>query len=131
METKRILVVDDGSALRHTPEHHNGVGNIALPHGTADLASAEIRYHDGDCCALSGREVDLLRYFATHAGRAVSRDELLRHVWRLDPTKIETRTVDMHIANLREKLRDNSGGVKVLMTVRGQGYMMADNRKWH
>ena len=131
METKRILAAEAGSAAPRSPEHPNGVSNIPLPHGTADLASAEIRYHDGDRCALSGREVDLLRYFAAHAGRVISRDELLLHVWKLDPKKIETRTVDMHIANLREKLRDNSGEVKVLVTVRGQGYMMAENKKFN
>ena len=38
---------------------------------------------------------------------------------------METRTIDMHIANLREKLRDDSDDPKVLLTVRGKGYMIA------
>lgn len=129
-QKKQILVANEDSTPHGSPAHPSGVGNIPLPHGTADLTAAEIRYHDGQRCDLSGREVDLLRYFASHTGRAVSRDELLLHVWRLDPAKMETRTVDMHIANLREKLRDYSGELKVLLTVRGQGYMMADNKNF-
>ena len=40
---------------------------------------------------------------------------------------METRTIDMHIANLREKLRDNAEEPKVLLTVRGKGYMIAQS----
>ena len=50
---------------------------------------------------LSEREVELLRYLVVNAGRAISRDEILTRVWRLNPARIETRTIDMHIANLR------------------------------
>ena len=67
----------------------------------------------------------MLRYLAGNAGRAISRDEILTRVWRLNPAKIETRTIDMHIANLREKLQDNTDEPKVLLTVRGKGYMFA------
>ena len=76
-------------------------------------------------CELSEREVELLRYLVAHSGRAISRDELLLRVWRLSPKRMETRTIDMHVANLREKLRDNSGTPKLLLTVRGKGYMFA------
>ena len=55
-----------------------------------------------------------------NAGRAVSRDEILRQVWGLDPKGVATRTIDMHVAHLRAKLLD--GEQKVLQTVRGQGY---------
>ena len=48
-------------------------------------------------------------------------------VWRLNPKRMETRTIDMHIANLREKLRDNGDTPKVLLTVRGKGYMFAQS----
>ena len=52
------------------------------------------------------------------------RDEILRRVWRLEPRRLETRTIDMHIANLREKLSDDPNNPKVIMTVRGKGYML-------
>jgi len=113
------------AVLRRSPERSNGVNRIALPGGHADLARCEVRYKDGGRCELSEREVELLRYLAANAGRAISRDEILMRVWRLSPKRMETRTIDMHIANLREKLRDDADDPKVLVTVRGRGYMLA------
>ena len=71
------------------------------------------------------REIELLRYLAGNAGRAISRDELLTNVWRVSPDA-ETRTVDMHIARLREKLRDDPTTPDIILTVRGKGYMFAE-----
>ena len=71
---------------------------------------------------LSEREVDILRYLASRAGEPVSRDELLSEVWKIDPRGIQSRTIDMHIARLREKLRDSSARPTVIRTVRGRGY---------
>ena len=67
----------------------------------------------------------MLHYLACHAGRAVSRDELLARVWGLNPAGITTRTIDMHIARLREKLHDDPAHPRIVLTVRGQGYMLA------
>ena len=53
----------------------------------------------------------------------MSRDEILSRVWRIPAKAVETRTVDMHIARLREKLRDDSAKPRLLITVRGKGYM--------
>ena len=69
--------------------------------------------------------MELLRYLAANAGRAISRDEILQRVWRLDPRHLETRTIDMHVAHLRDKLHDDPDEPKVLRTVRGKGYMFA------
>ena len=120
----RELLARVEAVLRRSPERPARVNRVALPTGVADLARREVRYHNGQRCELSEREVDLLRYLASHAGRAVSRDEILLRVWRLDPKRLETRTIDMHIANLREKLRDDPADPKVLLTVRGKGYML-------
>ena len=60
-----------------------------------------------------------------NAGRAIDRDELLSNVWRISPRGLSTRTIDMHVARLREKLRDDSTSPRVLLTVRGKGYMFA------
>ena len=81
---------------------------------------------DGQRSDLSERELELLRYLVNHQGRAISRDELLANVWRITPQGISTRTIDMHIARLREKLRDDPSEPRVLVTVRGKGYMFAD-----
>jgi DNA-binding response OmpR family regulator len=80
---------------------------------------------DGTTRQLTEREVAILRYLAGHRGRAVDRRELLQHVWGLNPRGIHTRTVDMHIARLREKLESPSAE-PVILTVRGKGYMLAE-----
>lgn len=123
----RELLARVEAVLRRSPERPGTVSKIALPQGVADLARREVQYQNGKRCELSEREAELLGYLAAHAGRCISRDELLLRVWRLNPSRMETRTIDMHIANLREKLRDNSGEPKVLLTVRGKGYMLARN----
>ena len=101
---------------------------VKLPCGVADLERSEIRHDDGNRDELSGREADLLRYLAANPDRPVSRDEILQHVWHLDPRRLITRTIDMHIANLRDKLHDDPGNPKVLFTVRGEGYMFTGKR---
>jgi DNA-binding response OmpR family regulator len=122
----RELLARIQAVLRRSPERPNPVGKVSLPQGVADLARCEVRFHDGSRTALSEREIDLLRYLAANAGRVISREEILRRVWRLDPKHLETRTIDMHVAHLREKLRDDSDQPKVLLTVRGRGYLFAE-----
>jgi DNA-binding response OmpR family regulator len=115
------------AVLRRSPERPTDLLKVAIPGGLADLSRCEIQFEDGGRLALSEREMELLRYLANNAGRAVSRDEILRHVWRMDPTGVSTRTIDMHVARLREKLRDNPVRPQVLLTVRSKGYMFAGN----
>lgn len=115
--------------LEMPPVAENDIANLVkLPGGVADLQRSEIRYDDGDRSDLSGRETDLLRYLAANPDRPVSRDEILQQVWHLDPRRLITRTIDMHIANLRGKLHDDPGNPQVLFTVRGQGYMFTGKR---
>jgi DNA-binding response OmpR family regulator len=121
----RELLARVEAVLRRSPERPNCVNKIELPHGVVDLARSEVRFRNGKRAELSEREVELLRYLATNPGRAISRDEILLRVWRLDPKRMTTRTIDMHVANLREKLRDDAENPKVLLTVRGKGYMIA------
>ena len=121
----RELLARVEAVLRRSPERPNQVNKVPLPNGVADLARCEVRFDNGQRTELSEREVELLRYLAGNAGRAISRDEILQRVWRLDPKRLETRTIDMHIAHLRDKLRDDPDDPKVLLTVRGKGYMFA------
>lgn len=88
--------------------------------GEIDFSAGMVRLHDGRVSQISDKEADLLRYLIGSAGRAVSREELLRHVWRLDARGMETRTIDMHIAHLRTKLGDVEQSM--IVTVRGKGY---------
>lgn len=76
---------------------------------------------EGESRQLTTREVELLGVFANEAGRIVSRRRLLKEVWGMSRAEdIETRTVDMHIAKLRKKIRDGSD--VLIETVRGAGY---------
>jgi DNA-binding response OmpR family regulator len=113
------------AVLRRSPARPPAVRRLAFEGGLADLEGNEVRFDDGGRCELSERERQLLHYLACHAGRAVSRDELLARVWGLNPVGITTRTIDMHIARLREKLHDDPGSPRIVLTVRGQGYMIA------
>jgi DNA-binding response OmpR family regulator len=112
------------AVLRRSPERPSDLTALAIPGGTVDLARREARFDDGERVELSERESELLRYLAMNAGRAISRDEILARVWRLDPKGVETRTIDMHVARLREKLRDGASPAKVVLTVRGKGYSL-------
>ena len=70
---------------------------------------------------LSGLEFKLLRYFVERRGALLSRDELLEKVWGYDARPV-TRTVDVHVAALRQKLERNPSRPEFLLTVHGLGY---------
>lgn len=88
------------------------------------LDRREIRHGNGLRHKLSRLETDLLSWLLGRAGRPVTRQELLEGVWRLDPLRTVTRTVDMHISMLRKKLGDDSRQPSLLVTVHRVGYMM-------
>ena len=112
------------AVLRRSSERPLDVSCLQIPGGRIDLARREVQFDDGGREEISEREVELLRYLAIHAGRAISRDEILANVWQISPRGLSTRTIDMHIARLREKLRDNTDVPTILLTVRGKGYML-------
>lgn len=76
--------------------------------------------YDGQSLELSPRELGMLALFAREQGRIVSRRLLLRELWQMDADRVETRTVDMHVAKLRKKLGEE--GRALIATVRGEGY---------
>ena len=76
---------------------------------------------DGKPVNLSVREFQLLKYFIEHAGATISREQLLVDVWGYDG-KIFTRTVDVHIASLRQKLENDPKRPAFLQTVQRVGY---------
>ncbi len=112
------------AVLRRSADRPLDIREISLPQGKVDLDRCEICFQDGERVEISQREIDLLRYLATRPNRAVSREEIMERVWRLNLRSfVETRTIDMHIARLREKLRDERSDPKIIRTVRGKGYM--------
>jgi DNA-binding response OmpR family regulator len=116
------------AVLRRSPGRPVEVAHLAIPGGEVDFARREVRFDSGAREELSEREVELLSYLAANPGRAIGRDEILSNVWRISPRGLATRTIDMHVARLREKLGDRSDQPEILLTVRGKGYMLAD--KW-
>jgi len=92
-----------------------------VPGGRADFRKQVITFDDGRSEALSEKEAELLRYLMDAGGRLVTRDEILRQLWKLDPARTDTRTLDMHIMHLRRKLGDT--GQTTLTTVRGKGWI--------
>jgi DNA-binding response OmpR family regulator len=115
------------AVLRRSPSRPLDVTIVRFPAAAmeADLLRRELRFDGGHCQELSEKEVELLRYLACNPKRAISRDELLTSVWQIDARGGETRTIDMHVVRLREKMRDNGGSPRSLLTVRGKGYMLA------
>ena len=73
---------------------------------------------DGREVALTFKEFELLSYLMENRGRAISRDKLLDAIWGIG-CEVETRTVDVHVRTLRQKLGEESG---MLETIRGVGY---------
>lgn len=75
----------------------------------------------GEILALKPKEFDLLLYFARHPGVVMTREALLREVWGYHH-RVDTRTVDVHIRWLRQKLEEDAAAPTRLLTVRGHGY---------
>lgn len=111
------------AVLRRSPQRPQEVDRVRIASGWIDFQRREIQWQRGGREPLSEREAELLMYLAKHPGRAISREEILANVWRLTPQGITTRTIDMHVARLREKLADSAADAQTLLTVRGKGYM--------
>ncbi|HTM31639.1 MAG TPA: response regulator transcription factor [Vicinamibacterales bacterium] len=88
-----------------------------------DVRRAEVT-KGGTQLELSAKEFQLLRYFIEHRGTTLSRESLLQDVWGYSAMP-STRTVDVHVAWLRQKLEPNSRVPQYILTVHGLGYKFA------
>jgi Response regulators consisting of a CheY-like receiver domain and a winged-helix DNA-binding domain len=79
---------------------------------------------DGAKVNMAGKELQLLRYLIDHRGQVVSREDLLKYVWEYQ-SAVSSRTIDVHMAWLRQKLEDNPQIPRYFQTVRGVGYKFA------
>lgn len=77
----------------------------------------------GQVLALTPLEYNLLRFLLQHHGQTLSRDQLLEQVWGYDYSG-DTRTVDVHVRSLREKIEAEPSAPRYLITVRGVGYRL-------
>ena len=85
-----------------------------------DFRRAEVM-RAGRPIELSAREFKLLRHFIERRGATMSRDELLSQVWGYDEMPL-TRTVDVHVAGLRQKIETNPKSPTFIVTIHGLGY---------
>jgi two-component system, OmpR family, alkaline phosphatase synthesis response regulator PhoP len=98
----------------HPAEGHQ-FGDIRMDFRKAEISRA------GEIIDLSAREFQLLRYFIEHRGATLSREELLNEVWGYNSMP-STRTVDVHVAWLRQKIEPNPRHPQYILTVHGMGY---------
>ena len=77
----------------------------------------------GEYIELTPKEFELLRVLATHPGKVYTRDQLLERIWGYDYAG-DTRTVDVHVRHLRQKIEKDPSNPEYIETLRGIGYRM-------
>ncbi|MBX9602615.1 MAG: response regulator transcription factor [Bryobacteraceae bacterium] len=106
--------------LRRSPKRDQPVERFEFGRVRIDFRAGEV-IRDGKPVELSAREFQLLRFLVEHRGKILSRDQLLREVWGYQALPL-TRTVDVHMAWLRQKLEPNAKQPQYFLTLRGLGY---------
>ena len=104
-------------AILHRSEGYQ-FGDVRVDFRRAEVAKA------GEPLELSAREFQLLKYFIEHRGATLTREELLNEVWGYNAMP-STRTVDVHVAWLRQKIEANQRHPQYILTVHGMGYRFA------
>jgi len=120
----RELVARVRAILRRTAREDQQPGKEPVGVGTLVLnpTTHEVQL-EGRPVDLTTKEFDLLQLLLSHPNRVFTRDFLLEHIWGYDYFG-STRTVDMHISRLREKIEDDPINPTFVMTVRGVGYKL-------
>ena len=116
----RELLARVESMARRVQNARDPAQRIAAGDLTIDLGRCEAQRGE-ERIPLTPREVGILRWLFQHRSRAVQRSELLEHVWG-HAADLQTRTVDMTIANLRQKIERDPARPAIVVTVKGLGY---------
>lgn len=135
---KRVALETEPASADGEPDSRRNVPIVPVVAGTQDHAGTTIGYGpvliddarhriyiDGVEVDMTNREYELLKYLVQHRGIAYTRDELLNAVWGYDYGG-ETRTVDVHIRQLRRKIEIDDANPVLIETVRGRGYRFTD-----
>jgi DNA-binding response OmpR family regulator len=104
----------------------SGAGRLEFKDLVIDINERRI-FKEGSEVDLTHTEFDLLAYLAGHAGKVMSREKILNHVWGYE-YPIETRLIDVHIRNLRRKIETNSSRPYYILAVPGIGYRFTSAR---
>lgn len=112
------------AAFRRVRQEQREISRIAIGHTVFDFHNLKAE-RSGKCIHLTPKEWAVLKLLAEADGRVISREMFLDRVWGYDafPT---TRTVDSHIAMLRNKLEDDPGNPRYILTVHKTGYRLAE-----
>jgi DNA-binding response OmpR family regulator len=116
-DVSELLARIEALLRRATPA---GVNLYAFGDVVVNTRAAEVT-KGGQAVDLTAREFRLLTHFIEHRGETLSRDELLNAVWGYD-SSVLTRTVDVHVGLLRQKLEAHPRKPQFLLTVHGLGY---------
>jgi two-component system response regulator RstA len=131
----RLLLSRINAMLRVVARSGTGASNAAEPPDAdgrvekiilGDLAiylSNRDAFLDGKPLDLTSSQFDLLSFLARHAGRIVSRDELSRHLRGVDYDGL-SRSIDLAVVRLREKIGDSGKHPRMIKSIRGEGYLM-------
>ena len=119
-EISELLARIEALLRRSANTHQNPVGSFKFGSVAIDFRRAEV-LKENKSIELSALEFKLLQYLIEHRGEVIKRDELLDEVWGYDAMP-STRTVDVHVAWLRQKLEENPKYPQFIQTVHGIGY---------
>ncbi|HMF93551.1 MAG TPA: response regulator transcription factor [Vicinamibacterales bacterium] len=119
-ETIELMARLEALLRRRPSAPHPGGDTYRFGDIVVDFRRAEVT-RAGDAIELSAREFKLLRHFIEHRGATLSRDVLLSDVWGYDEMPL-TRTVDVHVAGLRQKVEANPKSPEYILTIHGLGY---------
>jgi DNA-binding response OmpR family regulator len=114
---EKRAVQDKGSRQITTPRQELIAGPLRI-----DLAGRRVTCRDREM-EIQPKQFDLLVYLTRNRGTVLTRDQLLHNVWGYDYAG-DTRTVDVHVRWLREKLEEDPANPKLIQTVRGVGYVI-------
>ncbi len=120
----RELMARAEAVLRRAEAAEPGSPLRQFGHWTLDTEAHELR-RDGEAVELSPKEYDLLAYFVSKPGKALSRDEIMNAVWGFD-SRVTSRSIDRFVRVLRKKIEPNPAKPTFIRTIREFGYRFED-----
>ncbi len=123
-ETMELLARIEALLRRAVRSPSGPAGSVGFGSVRVDFRRAEVT-KNGKPVVLSAKEFQLLRYFLSHRGETLSRKQLLQEVWGYS-IETSSRTVDVHVTWLRQKLEDDPKRPRWIVTIHGLGYKFSD-----
>lgn len=139
--TKPFALPELLNRVRNLLERHKAIQEAARQQTDADAAPSEFAFDhvrvnfrtfevavDGRVHNLTTLEMQLLRYFIEHAGKVLSRNEILECVWD-ESAEVTTRTIDNFVLRLRKIIEPDPSNPRYILSVRGTGYRFVTGEK--